>query len=72
MPFRVEPRSTTASKPADQRAHGRERRLAGEVASNLRELDVAEPMSSVAPCVRLARDAATMGRLRLVVADRTR
>jgi hypothetical protein len=31
---------------------------------------VAEPTISVKPCERLARDAATMGKLRLVVADR--
>ncbi|MBA3261074.1 MAG: phenylacetate--CoA ligase family protein [Thermoleophilaceae bacterium] len=56
----------------DADARGLERRLAGELAANLRELGVAEPMISVKPCERLARDAATMGKLRLVVADSRR
>jgi phenylacetate-coenzyme A ligase PaaK-like adenylate-forming protein len=51
---------------------GLERRLAGELAANLRELGVAEPVIIVKPCEQLARDAATMGKLRLVVADRRR
>jgi phenylacetate-coenzyme A ligase PaaK-like adenylate-forming protein len=53
----------------DADARGLERRLTGELAANLRDLGVAEPMIRVRPCERLERDAATMGKLRLVVAD---
>jgi phenylacetate-coenzyme A ligase PaaK-like adenylate-forming protein len=53
----------------DADARGLERRLTGELAANLRELGVSEPAITFKPCEQLERDAATMGKLRLVVAD---
>jgi hypothetical protein len=46
-----------------------ERRLAEELGAGLRELGVDEPIIRVRPCDDLGRDAATMGKLKLVVAD---
>jgi phenylacetate-CoA ligase len=45
-------------------------RLTTELSMRLRELGVAEPIIHLRPCDDLGRNAATMGKLKLVVADR--
>ena len=47
-----------------------EERLTGELDGRLRELGVAEPIIRFRPCDDLGRDAAKMGKLKLIVADR--
>lgn len=49
---------------------GLERRLVAELDDSLRALGVAEPGVRVQQCPELPRDPATMGKLKLVVADR--
>jgi phenylacetate-coenzyme A ligase PaaK-like adenylate-forming protein len=47
------------------------RRLTGELTGNLAALGVAEPTIRIERCEKLERDPATMGKLKLVVADRS-
>jgi phenylacetate-CoA ligase len=51
-------------------ANAVERRLTAELTSRLRELGVADPVIRLERCDALERDPATMGKLKLVVADR--
>jgi phenylacetate-CoA ligase len=46
-----------------------EQRLTGELGAGLRALGIAEPIIRLRPCGDLGRDAAKMGKLKLVVAD---
>jgi phenylacetate-CoA ligase len=48
-----------------------EQRLTDELGARLRELGIAEPIIRLRPCDDLGRDAARMGKLKLVVADRS-